>query len=351
MRIFRTWTGVALAVSALAACDPVSEAIDATDTVDVVVEAADDPEAVQEPCDQTEIIDTRAVLEAQVPEIVQQSTAVKNLASTTEDLNQSLPGQEMLQGAALFASESGSLIVAGERATAGVRYRATGVELTIGIPGADRAGQARVVGPGMIAYGDVAPQSEIVVQATADGTARLMAVLAGPQAPAAFRFDMWVPEGARLVVTDDGAVVVVDENDDGLATIAPPWARDAGGTALPARYTVEGDETLVLHVDHTNALYPVVADPAVTKNCSWGSCSYYLSRKVTRSITTPAGAVAIVSGLIPAIPAKAIAAIAALLALKANECKGKKQCLRIRTFHFGGPPLLYCDNGKHCKNH
>ncbi|MEU8972163.1 hypothetical protein AB0D11_23295 [Streptomyces monashensis] len=76
------------------------------------------------------------------------------------------------------------------------------------------------------------------------------------------RVPVSLPEGARLRQAVDGSVVVVPANqDEPVAAVNAPWARDARGKDVPTSYRLDGD-TLVQRVDFAAATaLPVVADP------------------------------------------------------------------------------------------
>jgi hypothetical protein len=101
----------------------------------------------------------------------------------------------------------------------------------------------------------------------------------------AFNYSLDLPDGARLVPTSTAGYAITDPRAPGLVVggIAPPWARDANGHALPASYKVNGS-LLTLNVDVTTAAFPVVADPYFwwgAANCGWVTCSVYLSRSMS----------------------------------------------------------------------
>lgn len=75
--------------------------------------------------------------------------------------------------------------------------------------------------------------------------------------PSEFSF---VFEGFDLDVGVDGLVATANNGDEWR--LAPAWAKDANGRAVPSRFELRG-ETLVQVVDHTKAdyAYPIVADP------------------------------------------------------------------------------------------
>ena len=114
-------------------------------------------------------------------------------------------------------------------------------------------------------YRDAQSEYDVAIQATALG-ARALVHIASPDAPYTYRFelDLGPDESARR--TSDGGVEIRAERDGVsavLASIAPPWALDAKGAAVPTWYEVDGS-TVVQHVDHARAVYPVVADPSLS---------------------------------------------------------------------------------------
>lgn len=136
--------------------------------------------------------------------------------------------------------------------------------VTIGLP-ADST--AQLIEGDSVVYDAEADAAGLVVQAldTSDldevsaGVMTLITI-AGPEADSRYEFPLEVPEGARVEFGDDGAVVVLNADDEALGVFPTPWAVDAEGSDLRTWYEVEGT-TLVQHIDHDGAAYPVIADP------------------------------------------------------------------------------------------
>ncbi len=177
---------------------------------------------------------------------------------------------------------------------------AAAAPISIGIPGGDQAANAASVANGVVAYTDAAPDTTVVAQALpagvdgsteADASAasaaaagddtsspaiegdsggvRLMTVIDGPSAPTTFAFPLDLPAGATLAQNGNG-YVISDATGTPIAAISAPWATDANDAPVPASYSLDGN-TLVLHVDHQGAAYPVVADPTVS-DCGFTGC-------------------------------------------------------------------------------
>jgi len=69
-------------------------------------------------------------------------------------------------------------------------------------------------------------------------------------------------DAARLVNTGDGSVVAYDSSMATIAMLAPAWARDAGGRAVPSHYELDGT-TVIQVVEHRAGgfAYGITADP------------------------------------------------------------------------------------------
>ncbi|MCY0987227.1 hypothetical protein OV203_08840 [Nannocystis sp. ILAH1] len=244
------------------------------------------------------------------------------------------------------------------------------------LPEAIAAGPGAAAAPGRVVYRGAAPDTSALVQVNqteAIASFSVLTIIDGPAAPDAFTFTLEVPEGITLELLASGAIELRESTSDAttaddtaLAVIDPPWARDAEGQAVPARYTLDGHE-LTLHVDHHGASYPVIADPAVTTNCGFASCSIYWSRVTTKEIFNhmdsmgPGGALAAfgcphapsgadrVACLAVAVGGAASPiSLVALGHIIANAAINNK-CLKItRTRGAGVPTYVSTNNGKYC---
>ena len=79
-------------------------------------------------------------------------------------------------------------------------------------------------------------------------------------APTEYHFENVVPKDHTAIIHDDGSVRFYDALGDASGGIVMPWALDQQGTDVPTHYRLDGT-TLIQHIDHSNAQYPVVADP------------------------------------------------------------------------------------------
>ena len=110
---------------------------------------------------------------------------------------------------------------------------------------------------------------------------------------------MTVPVGAVLLPLTDGGAVIVDSEGVVVAVVAPAWAVDANGQAVPTHYRIDGT-TLVQVIDHHGAAYPVVGDP-------------YWSRIVNAAVAVAAGACAVactVAGVVAGVSAPGCGSLA-----------------------------------------
>ncbi len=243
---------------------------------------------------------------------------------------------------------------------------------TIGLPGSFEAHQEVTSENGVIIYPDALPGASVAVQANADGLTRFLTVITDADAPSDYRFPVNLA-GGSLIPQEDGSVAMLKADGDFLGSIAPPWGLDANQLPVPARFIVK-ENTLVLHVDHQTAVYPVVADPAVTLDCGFVTCSAYLSRSATRSIGhflsryQTSSATAIAGAALTACASTGAGAVVAAIcgAVGATygsflidqflEASKKNRCIRFRYGRlpvppgFTGPLLIYVDNSKYCKN-
>jgi hypothetical protein len=158
---------------------------------------------------------------------------------------------------------------------------------TVGItpvvePGGQRSGAAKALSPsGLAVYANTADSSFAFSKASAGANAGY-AVITGADAPTAYRFAFTVdgkPAVLRLVA--GGGVDVLDANGTLVNSIAPAWAKDATGAALPSSYSVSGN-VLTQSVTHAGAAYPVIADPRVRCDSLW--CTLELTRAETRGV-------------------------------------------------------------------
>ena len=81
------------------------------------------------------------------------------------------------------------------------------------------------------------------------------------EAPSEYHFEAAIPDGHSAELQPDGSIKISDAAGAEAGFIAAPWALDSTGAMLPTHYSIDGT-TLVQTVDHTGAVYPVIADPS-----------------------------------------------------------------------------------------
>ncbi len=159
--------------------------------------------------------------------------------------------------------------------------------VTLGVPGEGTADQ---VGGTTVFEGDKTA-TDVAVQATTGG-ARALVNIESEAAPERFNFPVG-GDAARLEMTQEGGVTVYNAADETLGVIAPAWARDANGVAVPTHYEIDGT-TLTQVVQHKggNYAYGITADPWYTSvakvlaRCAGGAVGFQaLEDMLRRGVT------------------------------------------------------------------
>jgi hypothetical protein len=187
-----------------------------------------------------------------------------------------------------------------------------------------RDGVSSVSPSGLAVYRDT-EHSAVALSAASTGGNAGYAVLTGPAAPTEYRFAFTVDGApATLRLAPGGGAEVLDATGAVVNLVAPAWAKDATGAALPTTYSVEGD-VLVQTVQHGGAVYPVVADPRISCDALW--CTMQLSAGETAAlaanILNAGGACAILGGAAPVCAAVLVGGWAhASIARSMGMCTG-----------------------------
>ena len=105
--------------------------------------------------------------------------------------------------------------------------------ITVGLPFSGDALSAEVEADGIVSY-DNQNGSVTVPVVKADGSIQINTVISNPEAPTRYDYPLSLPEGASIADDGDGGFVVSDATQV-IATIAPPWAKDANGVAVADR--------------------------------------------------------------------------------------------------------------------
>lgn len=114
---------------------------------------------------------------------------------------------------------------------------------------------------GLIEYDQGASVSSVVAVKN-DGSVQMASVIADGNAPETYAYELDLPAGAEWQELENGALIATDANGALLLGIAPAWAADSNGNAVPTKYELDGS-SLVQVVDHQDEgySYPIVADP------------------------------------------------------------------------------------------
>jgi hypothetical protein len=160
-----------------------------------------------------------------------------------------------------------------------------GAEITLGLPTTGEHRDAQVTTDGTVVYQDRTGLVDVAAQPIQDGSVRVHTVLNGPEAPSELVYSLGLPQGVTAQITADGgvdmvrAISVLDAEtgeelveDVPVGRVAPAWAVDAQGKAVPSWYELR-DQQLVQFVDHTSGEYnyPITADP-------WWSTAYKVAK-------------------------------------------------------------------------
>ena len=157
---------------------------------------------------------------------------------------------------ALLSTSDGEIVLDSEEAKE--------PEITIDLPGDEQANEGELSELGGVTFKNTEDSSSTVL-AKQDGSVQIAVVIESADAPHDYDFTISGSEESQLKLEDDGSVSLVDAHGDWEAGVAPPWAKDANGGALPTSYTVDGN-VLTQHVGFSaDTAFPVVADPWLGK--------------------------------------------------------------------------------------
>jgi hypothetical protein len=170
-----------------------------------------------------------------------------------------------------------------------------GRRLGVSVAGARSGGELHAAGGTTVFDQSLGKTVDTAVQRTETGV-RMLAVIGSADAPSVYRYPLRLPRGATLDRQRSGAVLIRGAKGRIIGAVRVPWARDATGQSVPTRLDVRGT-TLVQHVDHRGAAYPVVADPSI--DFGWTSATITLNPKDQRIILSAGGTAA--GGLLGAL--------------------------------------------------
>jgi hypothetical protein len=134
-------------------------------------------------------------------------------------------------------------------------------DVSIWLPGSAAVSEDSVAGESVRVF-DHGNGASSVPLVKDDGSVQILTIIDAAGAPENYSYALDVPDGASLAVDEDGAVHITGADGEFIGGVAPAWAVDAKGAAVPTRYEVAG-ATLTQVIDHDGweFSYPIVADP------------------------------------------------------------------------------------------
>ena len=95
-------------------------------------------------------------------------------------------------------------------------------------------------------------------------------------------FNIGLPDGASLILTEEGSVDVLGSDRYTIGSFEAPWALDSNGQEVPTRFEVKGNTiTQIIDTDDSTA-YPVIADPKYT--WGWITGTVYFNKSETKKL-------------------------------------------------------------------
>jgi len=172
---------------------------------------------------------------------------------------------------AIDATVAGTNVVVPVDAVDGISLSSETSTVSIGLPFATQANNARVEQTGVVSYNNNNGSTTVPVL-TADGNIQINTVIESASAPTRYEYPIDIPAGGTVVQSkEDDSVVVFDASGEVIMTVAAPWAKDARGNSVPTRYEVVND-VLTQVVDHSHSfIYPIIADPYVGNGVFYSS--------------------------------------------------------------------------------
>ena len=138
-----------------------------------------------------------------------------------------------------------------------------GDRLTVSLPATAHDSRAVMDGTRASVQHDLTDGTALVPIARRDGVLQILAVLDTADDPTRYEFDFGSEQGIGVVLRDDGSASLQSKVGTEIATIAAPWALDAGGHPVPTHFEADGTRLVQVLEPSRETRYPVVADPAI----------------------------------------------------------------------------------------
>lgn len=139
-----------------------------------------------------------------------------------------------------------------------------GLRISLGLPTAEDAKDARVSADGTTIFTDPNGLVDVGVQTLNDGAVRALTVINNSEAPVEYEYQIDVEAGVVLEPAHGGAILFKGRDGSSEGAILPAWAVDANGSPVKTHYVITG-RTVTQVIEHKaeGVSYPVVADPKV----------------------------------------------------------------------------------------
>jgi hypothetical protein len=198
-----------------------------------------------------EVADAR-VSAAEIATALDDTTGVLSAADEATD-----PAAD---GAAAVVSSDALTAVVPSAGDEGVALTVAGTELTVSLPSETSDAPARQLDDGTVVYPSDDGSASAVV--AGERAVQMLTVIATSQAATDYSYQLELPAGGRVELTQDGGAAVLDATNQPVLAVPAPWATDADGSPVATHFTTDG-RSLTQVVDHDRAgvAYPVVADP------------------------------------------------------------------------------------------
>ncbi|WP_052521233.1 hypothetical protein [Agreia bicolorata] len=163
------------------------------------------------------------------------------------------------------------------------------------------------------------------------------AVINDASAPTEYRFNVAVDGAPATLELTEGSVAIKDAAGTTVNVINPAWAVDASGASISTSFSLDGS-TLVQHVEHAGAAYPVVADPSLACDIAW--CTVMFDKTETKTASASlaaAGALLCGSAAVANVyVGAACTAYAAVFFVASVQADNSGQCVGARFLRIGG---------------
>lgn len=139
-----------------------------------------------------------------------------------------------------------------------ITFRKKWVSFQIGMPIKKWEGTTETIDGQIISSSN---SVNIITQAV-DGGVRQIININSNDANKYYDFPLLLPSKYTLAMSESGSVNILDAEWKIYTMILTPWAKDANGSNIPTRYTIEPNNTIRQYIDFDeNSKFPIIADP------------------------------------------------------------------------------------------